>query len=73
MGSISPTCPHCNYEFDEEETWYGTGLKCEAPEHGDGDISELTCPNSDCEKKFHVACYHDVKFKACDEDGQDLI
>ena len=66
MGN--PKCSHCGYELDEEETWYGMDV-----ESGDGDMSELTCPNLDCEKKFFVMCEHDIKWECCDEDGDEIL
>lgn len=41
-------------------------------ESGDGDMSELTCPNLDCKKKFFVMCKHDINWVCCDEGGDDL-
>jgi hypothetical protein len=38
----NPTCPYCGYCFDDEETWYEVFT-------GDGDTSELICPNDDCD------------------------
>jgi rubredoxin len=64
----NPKCSHCGYELDEEETWHSMEV-----ESGDGDISELTCPNLDCGKVFHVMCRHDINWKSCDEDGDDII
>jgi hypothetical protein len=73
MKTNNPTCPHCKYEFDEEETWYSQSSKSGEVHTGDGDMSELKCPNLDCKKAFYTNCVHDIKFVACDEDGQELI
>lgn len=67
----TPKCPHCGYEFDSDETYYAPA-KIGTVYHGDGDQSELTCPNDDCKKRFYVMCAHDIKFVQCDEHGQDL-
>lgn len=61
-----PVCPHCNYEFDDEETWFG--LYSENRVHtGDGDESDLKCPQFDCGKEFKARCVHIVMF----EDATD--
>jgi hypothetical protein len=67
----NPTCPHCSYEFDDEETWCVSHGDSDVYT-GDGDISELTCHNDDCKKQFHIVCVHDIRFAACDENGNDL-
>lgn len=65
----NPTCRHCNYEFDCEETWYGGEVST-----GDSDISTLTCPNLDCGKKFVVQCEHVVTFNTLSElDEEDYL
>ncbi len=61
----SPKCPHCGYEFDEEEVWHSDHNNY--VHTGDGDDSELKCPNTDCGKKFEVACIHEIKFEALEE------
>lgn len=66
--TVSPTCPHCGYEFDEEETWLGNYSTTGNVHSGDGDDSDLVCPNLDCEKKFSVVCIHEIKFEAIEED-----
>lgn len=68
----NPTCPHCSYEFDDEETWHSTFLDIGEVYSGCGDMSELTCPNEDCKSNFNVICVHDIRWKAVDEDGDDL-
>lgn len=75
MGNAKkvPTCPHCGYEFDDDETWYGDST-VGAISHGDGDISdELTCPNLDCLKKFYLMCTHIMHYEHCDEDGDTFL
>ena len=64
----NPKCSHCGYELDEEETWHTQDI-----ENGDGDMSEIMCPNSDCQKTFYVMCKHDINWDCCDEDGNDII
>ncbi len=71
MITNSPTCSHCGYEFDDEETWHG-GNNVGKVHTGDGDLSKLTCPNDDCQKIFHVNCFHLVKFEQVDEHGDTL-
>lgn len=67
MLTHTPTCPHCSYEFDQEETWYSASSGKNEVSTGDGDTSELKCPNLDCQKEFSVICEHVVMF-AADED-----
>jgi hypothetical protein len=63
--NFRPTCPHCDYEFDDEETWYaGTGRTVNT---GDCDESELVCPNLDCKKEFKVVCVHQITFEHIEE------
>jgi hypothetical protein len=63
-----PKCPHCGYEFDDEETWYGNYNKTGNVFTGDGDSSELSCPNDDCRKKFECTCVHIIMFESDDDD-----
>lgn len=63
----NPICSHCGTEFDDDQTWHGSDV-----ETGDCDISELKCENLDCLKIFYVICVHEVTFKKCDEDGDDI-
>ena len=63
----NPTCPHCSYEFDDEETWYVSNGDKDVYT-GDGDVSDLLCHNDDCKKVFYIICEHEVKFKSCEED-----
>lgn len=59
--NFRPTCPDCDYEFDDEETWYaGTGRTVYTD---DGDESYLVCPNLDCKKEFKVVCVHQITFQ----------
>jgi len=44
-----PKCCYCNYEFDDDETWYNNKLII-----GNGDESELKCPS--CGKEIVVLC-----------------
>jgi len=53
--------------LDDDETWHSMDV-----ENGDGDVSELVCPDLDCGKTFHVICYHDINWKCCDEDGDEI-
>lgn len=63
-----PKCPHCGYEFDDEETWHSNYLKSGKVNVGDYDGSDLTCPNLDCGKEFTVTCIHEIKFEASEQD-----
>ncbi|MCK5603603.1 hypothetical protein KAR91_17085 [Candidatus Pacearchaeota archaeon] len=56
--SSNPQCPHCDYELDDEETWYGGDILA-----GDGDESEVECPNKDCGKKYEVRCSALISFE----------
>ena len=73
MKQSQPTCPHCQYEFDDDETWHSHCLDSGEVYDGDGDISELKCPNLDCGKSFHVQCVHDISWTACEEYGDELV
>jgi len=42
----NPTCPHCEYEYDTEDTWH-RGL-----DTNDGDSNNAECPN--CGKPFVI-------------------
>ncbi len=71
--STNPTCPHCDYQFDQDETWHSQhNGKTGEVLTDDGDVSELTCPNKGCNKPFFVRCAHDIHFVACDEEGDNL-
>lgn len=61
-----PTCPHCNYVFDEDETWNHKGRN--EVNADDGDISDLDCPR--CCGKFHVVCELSPSWAVCNEDGE---
>jgi len=65
--TYSPTCPHCDYEFDEEQTWHSDYKGTGTVYVGDGDDSKLNCPNDDCKKSFHVVCVHETKFEVLDD------
>lgn len=65
--TFTPKCPYCEYEFDEEEMWYSDYNKTGEVYTGDGDDSELKCPNLDCGKEFKVVCIHEVKFEVSEE------
>ena len=67
--NVSPTCNHCDYEFDEEETWHGEYTVGKV-HTGDCDDSKLKCPS--CEKTFYVHCIHKVEFQTTDEDGEEI-
>lgn len=60
----TPKCPHCGYEFDDDDVWYGD----QDVETGDCDTSELKCLNLDCGKGFRVVCVHLIRFEAADDD-----
>ena len=62
-----PTCPKCSYEFDEEETWHSGYNESGEVFNGDGDESELVCPNLDCKSPFTVVCNHHISWDARDE------
>lgn len=62
-----PTCPHCKYEFDDEETWHSQYSESGEVYSGDGDESELVCPNLDCCKSFKVVCIHEITWEAADD------
>ncbi|MAF43448.1 MAG: hypothetical protein CMI54_04665 [Parcubacteria group bacterium] len=61
--TTNPKCPNCNYEFDEEEVWESEYKKSGKVHTGDGDVSELICPNLDCGYAFKTACVHEIKFE----------
>ena len=65
----TPRCPHCGYNFDDEETWYPSDTVGRT-HVGDGDESELVCPT--CNKKFIVTCIHELIFESEKmEDGDE--
>lgn len=66
-----PKCPHCDTELDHEQMWYGED-RIGKVYVGDGDTSDLKCPNDDCKKTYHVTCYHDLRFVNIDENGDDI-
>jgi len=68
---MNPKCNHCDYEFDDEETWHGE-YTVGRVYTGDGDDSTLTCPNLDCGKKFHVRCIHKLVFIPVNKDGEEI-
>ena len=68
----NPTCPHCGYEFDDDETWHTSHQSEYEVYNGDGDQSTVKCHNLDCQKVFHLMCVHDIRWKPVDEDGNDL-
>ena len=68
MKINNPTCPHCGYEFDEDETWHSQFSETGEVSSEDGDESELKCPNLDCQKDFKVICVHHITWEAADED-----
>lgn len=65
----TPKCNHCNYQFDDEDTWHGSYTVGEV--HFDEDTqSDLKCPN--CGETFHVVCEHHYHFKNTHADGEEL-
>lgn len=71
MKTKNPTCIHCGYEFDEEETWHGE-YQVGKVYTGDCDDSELKCPNLDCGKTFYVRCIHLISFEQIDAEGEEI-
>lgn len=61
-----PKCPHCDYEFTDDETFYSE----QDVSFIDGDMTDLNCPG--CGEEFHVLCIHHYEFQNVDEDGDDL-
>jgi len=64
--TYGPKCNHCDYEYDSDETWYGSQ-----------DISKGDCENTElkclcCDEIFHVACVHETKFATVDEHGDEI-
>ncbi len=64
----NPMCPHCEYEFDSDETWHNNYSDTGKVYTGDGDESELKCPNLDCGKAFITICENVVMFGVVEED-----
>jgi hypothetical protein len=71
MGTLYPVCGHCGYVFDEDDTWHGEYTVGKVYT-GDGDESELKCPNLDCSRTFFVRCVHQIEFDQIDSDGLDI-
>lgn len=71
INKHNPKCPYCEYEFDSEDTWYSDEHTIGKVYVGDGDESELICPNSDCGKKFNVVCDHILVFESSIEEPEE--
>jgi hypothetical protein len=71
MKTKSPTCSHCSYEFDDDETWHGEYTVGKV-NTDDGDYSVLKCPNCDCGETFFVQCLHRIEFVQIDADGEEI-
>jgi predicted RNA-binding Zn-ribbon protein involved in translation (DUF1610 family) len=71
MQTTNPKCSYCGYEFDDDETWHGQ-YTVGYVHTGDGDDSELKCPNLDCGKTFFVRCIHLIRFDQTDKDGDEI-
>jgi DNA-directed RNA polymerase subunit RPC12/RpoP len=58
-GKAHPVCNHCEYEFDDDETWH------REIHTGNGDTTEMECPS--CGEKIFIYCEYDPKFYVGDE------
>lgn len=55
---MNPKCPHCGYEFDDDQTWYNSRIA----DTSDGAENEgVEC--SACGGEFVVRAYHTVIFE----------
>lgn len=62
-------CPHCKYEFNDEEIWHGAN-DCDFPLRGDGDTDYFICPS--CSETLYVTVNHDISWKFTNDDGNEL-
>lgn len=67
MALINPTCPHCGYELDEDDTWHGR-FTVGKVNTGDCEESEITCPNLDCGKPYKTMCVHYIRFEQVEDE-----
>ena len=63
-----PKCPHCDYEFDEEDIWH-TG-STDFPTIDDGDETETSC--SGCGKALRIILDLEPSWRFLDGDGDYL-
>ena len=63
------TCPHCKYEFNEEDVWH-TG-STDFPTENDGDTKDTHCSN--CKKPLKIQLSLDPYWKFLDEDDEEII
>lgn len=59
-------CPHCGYEFDDDETWHSQyGDDKHVVNTGDCEESNVECHS--CEQGFNVYCEQITMFKSSTE------
>lgn len=65
---IYPKCPHCKYQFDEEDIWH-TG-STDFPTSSDGEESETACSN--CRKELIIRLRLEPEWDFLDSHGEDI-
>ncbi len=65
---IFPKCPHCNYEFNDENIWH-TG-STDFPKGNDGDVTDTACLN--CKKPLKIALNLEPSWTFLDEDDNEI-
>jgi hypothetical protein len=66
----NPVCPHCGYEFDDDETWHSQYSEESMILTSEDEESEPVCLNEDCGKQFKVRCVAVIMFDS--EEDEDL-
>lgn len=66
----NPKCPHCEYEFTDDDIWHSDKF----PTERDGDTNEFKCPG--CRDWLYVTLEitpsWSLSWSFQDEDGKDL-
>ena len=60
----TPVCPHCNYEFDVEETWHSTYSEESRVMTEEDESGFVRCHNDDCKALFEVTCVSVLMFSS---------
>jgi hypothetical protein len=63
-----PKCPHCKYEFDDEDIWYSGST--DFPTQNDGDETDTKCQG--CGEELRIRLNLAPSWDFLDEDGEEL-